>query len=674
MQNRKFVIDLVYLWVDGSDEEWLEKKQHYSNNDYTTEATDISRTKDNDELKFSLRSVDKYLPWINKIFIVTDKQIPEWLDTSNPKINVVFHQDFIPKDILPTFNSTVIELYLHKIPGLEEHFLYANDDMFINCPLNQDFFFTADGKPIVRLQKSTCIKKAHKSAYSYTIIQMQKLIKERFGKYYNLEPHHNIDAYTKTLFKECECEFESTYKNCPHNRFRSNDDIQRSLVSFYALATNKAVLKVVPRTDFYLPAGTKFFNKLTHKYEADSKYIGLDKKLLKERFEYVNPRLFCINDNENANEGNRLYAKNFLKELYPYSSSFENKKDIIISIIVPVYNVEDYLYKCLTSLINQTFKNIEIICINDGSTDNSLNILEEYKNKDNRIKIINQNNKGVSEARNCGIQKAKGDYILFVDADDCLEPDACEIICNQISKENSDVLIFSHYDIFPNKRKPFNLSKFCKKRILKYNDINDYINNIIYLPTVVWGKLYKRDFIIKKDLKFNNSLRQSEDTLFWMEVLYNKPQISILNKHLYNYLNIRKGSVLNSIEASLENFHISHKLLKESNLFLHCNSQSQMKLIDRDLNYFCWMWKKHKNKRTDIVREINMFMKEYSDYGIRNNHLKNFKKLKKYLNQYKFQKIYNIAGQIFSINNDEKMENKILTILGVKYSFKRNVG
>lgn len=115
MQNRKFVIDLVYLWVDGSDEEWLEKKQHYSINDYTTEATDISRTKDNDELKFSLRSVDKYLPWINKIFIVTDKQIPEWLDTSNPKINVVFHQDFIPKDILPTFNSTVIELYLHKI-------------------------------------------------------------------------------------------------------------------------------------------------------------------------------------------------------------------------------------------------------------------------------------------------------------------------------------------------------------------------------------------------------------------------------------------------------------------------------------------------------------------------------------------------------------------------------
>lgn len=94
-----------------------------------------------------------------------------------------------------------------------------------------------------------------------------------------------------------------------------------------------------------------------------------------------------------------------------------------VSIIVPVYNVENYLRKCLDSLINQTLKNIEIICINDGSTDNSLSILEEYASKDERIIVINQENAGVSSARNRGLEIATGEYIAFVDADDSVTPD-----------------------------------------------------------------------------------------------------------------------------------------------------------------------------------------------------------------------------------------------------------
>ena len=113
-----------------------------------------------------------------------------------------------------------------------------------------------------------------------------------------------------------------------------------------------------------------------------------------------------------------------------------------ISIIVPVYNVEKYLKECLDSLINQTLEDIEIICINDGSTDNSLAILEEYQKKDSRIKVFSQKNQGVSAARNLGIEKATGEYLTFLDSDDRLELNTCEILYKETIAKNSDFLFF----------------------------------------------------------------------------------------------------------------------------------------------------------------------------------------------------------------------------------------
>ena len=368
-QNNKieFPVDLVYLWVDGSDKEWLAKKELYLKNSgkiLGNEAVAECRAKDNDELKISLRCVEKYMPWINKIFIVTDNQIPKWLDTTNPKIQVVFHKDFMPEEILPTFNSASIEMYLHKIPNLSEHFIYANDDMFINQKLTPDFFFTKEGMPVIRMQKSICKKLAEKSVYSYTILKMQELIKQEYGIFYDLEPHHNLDTYTKSICSGCENKFEYV----TNNKFREKNDTQRSLISFYALATGQAKLKVIPRTDFHLPFGTTLFNKLTGRYGVDSKYLGIEKSDLEKRFYYVNPKLFCFNDNDRAAESDRINAKRFLRKLMPEKSSFEKEvENPLISIIVPVYNVEKYLRQCLESLINQTYKNIEIICINNGS-------------------------------------------------------------------------------------------------------------------------------------------------------------------------------------------------------------------------------------------------------------------------------------------------------------------
>ena len=142
MKNIK--IDLVYLWVNGNDEEWKKKKDFWAEklgliND--KEINNDCRFIDNEELKFSLRSAEMYAPWINKIFIVTDNQIPEWLDTSNPKIKIVDHKNIMPKEVLPIFCSFAIEMFIDKIPDLSEHFLYANDDMFFTAPVKKSYFF-----------------------------------------------------------------------------------------------------------------------------------------------------------------------------------------------------------------------------------------------------------------------------------------------------------------------------------------------------------------------------------------------------------------------------------------------------------------------------------------------------------------------------------------------------
>ncbi len=127
-----------------------------------------------------------------------------------------------------------------------------------------------------------------------------------------------------------------------------------------------------------------------------------------------------------------------------------------VSVIVPVYNVEKYLEECIESLINQTLTDIEIICINDGSTDNSLKILEELQKKDNRIKIINQKNSGVSSARNNGIENATGEYIGFVDSDDWIDSDYYEKLYNTAKKYNSDI---AAGDMYRRNKKRFNYEK-----------------------------------------------------------------------------------------------------------------------------------------------------------------------------------------------------------------------
>ena len=277
---------------------------------------------ENDELRYSLRSVEKFAPWIRRVYIVTDDQTPAWLDTSNPRIRVVSHREIMPAEILPVFNSCTIELFLPRIPGLAEHFLYANDDMFFSRPVDPGFFFDWQGRPIVRL-KVQSLKKHDDDIYCHTILRMQDLVRARYGRCSSLAPHHNVDAYRRSDFLEC-CEtFRAELEHTKHARFRSRDDWQRALVLYDALARGRASLRKVTR-----------FNKLRNPLRllraafgagcgSDSRCIPAYLPNLESIMEKYDPSLFCLNDDVRMTDEDRIRVRTFLDTRFPEKSSFE---------------------------------------------------------------------------------------------------------------------------------------------------------------------------------------------------------------------------------------------------------------------------------------------------------------------------------------------------------------
>lgn len=208
------------------------------------------------------------------------------------------------------------------------------------------------------------------------------------------------------------------------------------------------------------------------------------------------------------------------------------------SVVVPVYNTEKYLSKCLDSIINQTLNDIEIICVNDGSTDNSLKILKEYSNKDSRIKIINQKNLGPGSARNKGIDNAQGEYISFVDSDDWVELNFLEKTYNICKKNNLDLLIFasSTYNennkTFDKKNNYYNLSGFDSEYVNTIFSYNDYTDLLFRIPTGPVNKVYRKNLLIDKDIRFPEDVYY-EDNVFFFDVYLQAKRCIILRDFFY---------------------------------------------------------------------------------------------------------------------------------------------
>lgn len=245
-------IDFVITWVDMNDPKWQAKFLKYScNKNNSKNGVSKARFRDNGFLKYWFRGVDKFAPWVRKIHFVTDGQKPEWLDESNPKINLVNHEDFIPSQFLPTYNSAVIERYIHKIPGLAEHFVYFNDDFYIIDNIKKERFFQ-NGLPCdiavfdynpswsqwYRRIKNNIIlinrnfnKKEVMALYhnkwfdkSYGIKARWNYLLKFYDKFITLRTPHNAQPYLKSTFYDVWAATEKELTETSFNRFRSISD------------------------------------------------------------------------------------------------------------------------------------------------------------------------------------------------------------------------------------------------------------------------------------------------------------------------------------------------------------------------------------------------------------------------------------------------------------------
>lgn len=285
-----FPIDLVYTWVDGSDEELINiRKQYEHQSKAPTDSKSLCRWRDLDELKYSIESAHKFAPWIRHIFVIADHQRPYWYDEENPgKVSFIDHPDLYREyeEHLPTFNSHSIECHLHRIPGLAEHFIYANDDTFFGAPVEPTDFFTPDGKIKVFLSKFDIPTEAMEdedSAYISSQANVRNLIEATYGKRGDMKRiKHQMKGLTKTAYNYCwDHETFMLYLfNTSSTRFRDYTDLDpTSLVLQIGLLTSMAV----PDT-------------IVSKY-----YVLQDKSDLNKVFQHLYkwrplPKVYCIND------------------------------------------------------------------------------------------------------------------------------------------------------------------------------------------------------------------------------------------------------------------------------------------------------------------------------------------------------------------------------------------
>ena len=213
----------------------------------------------------------------------------------------------------------------------------------------------------------------------------------------------------------------------------------------------------------------------------------------------------------------------------------------MISVIIPVYNVEDYLHVCLNSVLNQTFQDFEIICIDDASTDDSLEILEYFAKKDSRIVIIKQDfNQGPGYSRNCGLNVAKGEYIFFLDGDDWIDFNTFEVLIKKADENDLDLLFFNEFNFHGKTHKFLFDSSLDDEFLIKYeNKVFNHFDldkkDLFKLSNNLWNKLYSKSFLDDNDIQFCNENLDYENIPFFYKVMASADRISVINGMFYNY-------------------------------------------------------------------------------------------------------------------------------------------
>lgn len=327
---------------------------------------------------------------------------------------------------------------------------------------------------------------------------------------------------------------------------------------------------------------------------------------------------------------------------------FYQKNKITISVIVPVYNAEKFISKCLDSILNQN-NNVELVVVNDGSTDSSLKILKDYAKKYSNIKLINQENKGVSVARNIGLKNATSKYITFVDSDDWLEPNAIDSAIKILKKDKPDILMTGYYDVYDKEwvkntrgeeatKFVADISKYPTRSLDKISlfspfQAKDALSDLYYTGAGVRGQFFKKEFLSKTKITFIQGLDCYEDDVFVISLLLHNPYVSILNKPLYNYFNrfdsISKNK--NTIICGRK----SREAMLNSTAFLTSSRKEKMLIDDLFISYIFLSlanYRRHNLPLDDIAIEAKAIYSTFDKYNIAEKRsLRNYLKLHRML-------------------------------------------
>lgn len=330
-----FPVDIVIPWVDGSDPKWIAEKEKYMENMRHNEGNGDSRYRDWGILKYWFRSIEKNAPWIDKIHFITCGHLPNWLNTKNHKLHLVLHKDYIPKEYLPTFSAHPIELNIHRIANLSEHFIYMNDDTFIMEPINKEFYFSKSGLP-KQMLKIMCVDnydpetdfvyidfndmglinrnfsvhdfpKSKLFHYSYGIkTNLRNLVLPLSYIYPGFAQFHMPVPFLKSTFEEVwEKEYEYLHQVSQH-KFRNYKDVNQWLMQYWQLAKGK-----------FEPINMSKFCKM---YEIGVQNEEMFDSIKRHRF-----KVMCINDSDSNIdfEAEKEKLIRVFESIYPEKCSFE---------------------------------------------------------------------------------------------------------------------------------------------------------------------------------------------------------------------------------------------------------------------------------------------------------------------------------------------------------------
>ncbi len=293
----------------------------------------------------------------------------------------------------------------------------------------------------------------------------------------------------------------------------------------------------------------------------------------------------------------------------------------VISIVVPIYNVERYLPECIESIINQSYKNLEIVLVNDGSTDNCSDICDKYSLSDNRIKVITKENGGLSDARNVGIKNSTGKFIMFVDADDMLFEDSCEVLYREIKNKNADFITANYINITEDGKlydyPMFNSSYSDTKLTFE----NKAISSIL-MSCSVWNKIFNAKFIKDNNINFvkdaiaedsifsNLCFLKAKNVYYIKDVIYKYRQRNITNKSISNNCSIDYfKKISDSYKIIYESYNWYNQIEYYKLYYSKCLTYILYKLIDAvNLNY---------NEKISAINELKWFFRLSSELDVK---------------------------------------------------------